>query len=411
MTAYAYLRKSSVRDPSREVSHEVQEAAVRELATRHGDGEPIILSDWDKSGRLGADKRPGYAALLEAIATGRATSVYSYSLSRLGRSLPELARLIEDCEKRKIPVRLAVDNVDTTTASGRLLANVLGSVAAFEADVASERVRASNAAKLARGERLGTSWYFGEREGEDLQAVMEAFAQAGSYSAAAKLLNLRGIKPRNGKRGVWWPSSVSVIVRRMRPELVRGSSRGAKAGGSNFTLARLLRCPTCGTMLTGTRDRTDNKAHGRVRYSCRLGTALPHARISISEHLILPAIQAEANRLLTPEQVVMADEDAGKRAELEARRARIIDLYESGLIDRQDREHRLEAVNKSLERIDVRHVIRAIPRLDWSWEPRRLNPVLRALFDRIELDPATFQPIGITWNVPEWRGDVAPHDG
>ena len=32
MTAYAYLRKSSVRDPAREVSHEVQEAAVAELA-------------------------------------------------------------------------------------------------------------------------------------------------------------------------------------------------------------------------------------------------------------------------------------------------------------------------------------------------------------------------------------------
>ena len=87
MPAYAYLRKSSVHDPRREVSHEVQEAAVREMAARHGDngGTLVILSDWDKSGRLGADRRPGYRALLEAIDSGTATAVYSYSLSRLAR--------------------------------------------------------------------------------------------------------------------------------------------------------------------------------------------------------------------------------------------------------------------------------------------------------------------------------------
>src|SRR5436305_698865 len=99
MRAYAYLRKSSVRDPAREVSHEVQEAAVRQMAARCGDDEGlVILSDWDKSGRLGADKRPGYRALLDAIEDGRATAVYSYRLSRLARSIQESSRLIADCD-------------------------------------------------------------------------------------------------------------------------------------------------------------------------------------------------------------------------------------------------------------------------------------------------------------------------
>ena len=45
------------------------EAAVREMAARHGDnnGALVLLSDWDKSGRLGADKRPGYKSLLDAM--------------------------------------------------------------------------------------------------------------------------------------------------------------------------------------------------------------------------------------------------------------------------------------------------------------------------------------------------------
>ena len=143
MPPYAYLRKSSVHDPARELSYDVQEREVRALADRHGDnhGALILLSDWDKSGRLGADKRPGYRALLQAIESGACSALYSYSLSRLGRSVPELSRLIADCNAREIPVRIAVDAVDTSTASGRLLTHVLASVAAFEADVASERIR------------------------------------------------------------------------------------------------------------------------------------------------------------------------------------------------------------------------------------------------------------------------------
>lgn len=402
MTAYAYLRKSSVRDPARDVSHEVQERAVRELAARFGDnnGSLVLLSDWDISGRLGADKRPGYRALLTALESGQATAIYSYSLSRLGRSLPELSRLIADCDTRGVPVRLYADSVDTSTASGRLLANVLGSVAAFEADVASERVRAAHAAKLANGEKIGTAKSYGEAAGEDAAVVLAAFAQAGSYSGAAKVLNAAGVKPRNSQRGVWWPSSVAVIVKRLDPSVAaQRPTRRYAAGGSVFALARLLRCPTCGTQLTGTRDRDGR----RVRYSCRLGSVTPHARVSVSEHLILPAIRAEADRLLTPEAVEREADDVGQRAALEARRLRIIDLYESGLVDRGERERRLAKVHEQLANLDSRRIVQAVPRIDWSWEPKALNAVLAALWETITLDPGTFQPTAFVWRVPEWR--------
>jgi DNA invertase Pin-like site-specific DNA recombinase len=405
MTAYAYLRKSSVHDPSREVSYQVQESAVRELAARHGDnhGELVLLSDWDKSGRLGADKRPGYAALIGAIESGQATAVYSYSLSRLGRSLPELARLIADCEKRGIPVRLHADPVDTSTASGRLLTHVLASVAAFEADVASERVRAAIAAKRAAGKTVGTAKPYGDRAGEDGQVVLGAFREAGSYSGAAKLLNERGVKPRSSKRGAWWPSSVSVVVKRLDPAVrQQRPSRGYAAAGTDFVLARLLKCPTCGTMLTGTRDRVDGPNKGRTRYACRLGSVIPHPRVSVSEHLIMPAIEAETDRLRVPSRVG-TEIDGGARAEQEARRLRIIDLYESGHVDRDERDRRLADVHTAMEQLDARRVTLNVPAIDWAWPPRAVNGVLRALFDGIVLDPETFKPVSFTWRVPEWR--------
>jgi len=403
MTAYAYLRKSSVRDGDRDTSHESQETAVRELAKRYNDnGSTLtILADWDISGRLGPDRRPGYRALLEAIESGRATAVYSYSLSRLGRSLRELTRLIDLCDKQGIPVRLYVDSLDTSTASGRLLAHVLGSVAQFEADVAAERQRASQAAKRARGEKIGTTPVYGEREGEDAAIVSAAVMEAGSYSGAAKLLNERGIKPRSSKRG-WWASSVSVVMKRIDPD-VHINNRGPKGIGPDFILAKVLRCPTCGTRLTGMADRTWRTSGPRVRYACRQGSVTPHARTSVSEHLILPAIRAEADRLVTPEMIEAGDTEAEQRAELEHRKARVLDMFEAGHIDRDERERRLTGIYQSLEKLDARRVVNAIPRIDWTWPSRQINAVLRALFERIELDPATFQPVAFEWTVPEWR--------
>lgn len=402
MSAFAYLRKSSVRDPARELSHEAQEAAVRDLAKRHNDNgdELTILADWDISGRLGADKRPGYRALLDAIESGRATAIYSYSLSRLGRSVAELARLIDLCNGRGIPVRLYADHVDTSTASGRLLTNVLASVAQFEAEVASERVRAAQAAKLARGEKLGTAWEYGEREGEDASAVAAAVAEAGSYSGAARLLNERGIKPRNGKRG-WWPSTVAVVAKRLDGTL--GAPAFKKGVGPDFILAKLLKCPTCGTLLTGMADRTERHGGPRIRYACRLGSVMPHPRMSISEHLILPTIREEAERLVTPEQLEAGNGEAAKRAELEGRRARVLDMYEAGDLQRDEYRRRVAAIDSDVARLDSQRVVSAIPRLDWTWQPRQINAVLRALFASVELDVATFLPIGFEWTVPEWR--------
>jgi hypothetical protein len=156
-------------------------------------------------------------------------------------------------------------------------------------------------------------------------------------------------------------------------------------------------------LLTGTRDRDGR----RVRYSCRLGTSLPHPRISVTESHILPAIVAEVAHLRTPEQIETETGDPGARAGLDARRLRIIDMYDGGLIDRADRDRRLAAVTDELQRLDARSVLLAVPAVDWARPPHALNAVLRVLFERIELDPETFQPLptGYVWTVPEWRAE------
>jgi hypothetical protein len=155
--------------------------------------------------------------------------------------------------------------------------------------------------------------------------------------------------------------------------------------------------------LTGTRDRV-GPHKSRVRYSCRLGTAIPHPRISISEHLILPAVRVEADRLRTPEEVEATGDQGRQGSALEARRVRILDMYEAAHIDRAELARRLAAVTEAQKKIEAKRMILRVPhRIDWSWEPRQLNAVLRAMFDRVDLDPQSFQPVEFDWRVPEWR--------
>lgn len=412
---YGYMRKSSVRNLATDISPETQEREVRALAARHGDnGDRLeLLADWDISGRSQyTNKRTAYLQLVSAVEAGECSAVYSYSLSRLGRSVAELSRFFDLCDQHKVPVRLVADSVDTTSASGRLLANVLGSVAQFEAEVASERLHAMYDTKRARGEDIRTSRRYGEQrvtkdgvikgEGENDTLILQTFRETGSYSKTARRLNELGIKPRSAN--AWWSSSVAVVVQRLDPSVrPRRSGRGIAASGASFILARLLRCPTCGKTLTGSRLPWPGHEERRIRYACRFAESSPHPRTTVAEHLILPAIKAEVAHLMTPEEIETHTPNGAQRIALEARRDRINDMYANGYIDRADYTKRMEAVQGDLDKIEAQRIIKNVPSIDWDWPPKTLNAVLHAIFEEIVLDPQTFQPIDYKWNVPEWR--------
>ena len=413
---YAYLRKSVIRDDQRTISPETQEREVRALAARHDDDGAglAILADWDVSGRReSTSKRPGYLELVAAIESGACSAVYSYSLSRLARSVSELSRLFDLCKDQRVPIRLVADSIDTSTASGLMLANVLSSMAQFESDVASERVSAMYATKRAKGERIATRKQYGEHEGDDLDAVLRAYDQAGTYSGAARLLNEWGVKPSSGKprrlvradrtehtAAVWWSSSVAVVVQRERPELARRPSRQGQRGGEGFALAKLLRCGTCGSMLTGSRLPT--RAGGRyVRYACRFAESAHHERVTVTELQLLPWIQGEAARLVVPGDLLerpaddVLDDDRAERAALERLRGKLSDaVVDAGIAE-------LDA--KRTAGSKRRQLVEAIPpAIDWTWSAETINATLRAMWHHVDLGP-DLRPIRAEWTVPEWR--------
>jgi hypothetical protein len=272
-------------------------------------------------------------------------------------------------------------------------------------DEMERKAQASVQTRRKRGDAIGQRRYGEVRmlkdgrvvgRNERPKTVIAAFREAGSYFGAARLLNERGVPTRSGRR--WYPRTVQRIVNDNDPTTVpMGQRRGVRAFGSRL-FSGLLRCH-CGATMGQT------TSHWSPKYRCSAGASDPaHPRpYMVSEARLLDAIKTEAGRLAIPADAFAEDADMAARKALEARRQRVIDNYEDGLIDRAARDAKFEAIVRELDRLDARSRTIAIPAIDWDgWTPQAINEVLRAMFGRIDLDP-DLMPAEYHWRVGEWR--------
>jgi len=97
--------------------------------------------------------RPGLGQALKSARPGDVLVVWK--LDRLGRSLSHLIEVVRDLGVRGVDFRSLSESIDTTTAGGRLVFHMMGSLAEFERSLISERTRAGMGAAKARGVHVG----------------------------------------------------------------------------------------------------------------------------------------------------------------------------------------------------------------------------------------------------------------
>ena len=100
-----------------------------------------------KSEREGLDK------LLKYVRPG--DTVVVWKLDRLGRSLKHLIELVQMFNERGIGFKSLQENIDTTTASGKLFLHIFGALAEFERELIKERTLAGLKAAAERGRKGG----------------------------------------------------------------------------------------------------------------------------------------------------------------------------------------------------------------------------------------------------------------
>lgn len=115
--------------------------------------------------------RPGMDKLLADVAAGKVRTIVVWRLDRLGRTAKGLTALFEDLAERKVNLVSIRDGLDLSTPAGRLMANVLASVAAYETEIRAERIVAGLDAAREAGRKLGPA--VGSRVGKRIKVNAE----------------------------------------------------------------------------------------------------------------------------------------------------------------------------------------------------------------------------------------------
>ena len=131
--------------------HQSLDAQLDALHTAGIDPERVYR---DKlSGASTREQRPGLAALLDYARPGDAIVVVG--IDRLGRNAAEVMTTIRELRNREIVLRSLREGIDTSNATGRMVAGVLASLAELELELGRERRAAAREARRARGQAIG----------------------------------------------------------------------------------------------------------------------------------------------------------------------------------------------------------------------------------------------------------------
>jgi DNA invertase Pin-like site-specific DNA recombinase len=134
---------------------ENQRRELIQVAERAGWQIVDVYEDAGISGAKGRADRPAFNRLHEDAIRRRFDVVMAWSVDRLGRSLSDLLRFLEELRGLSVGLYLHKQALDTTTPAGKAMFQMLGVFAEFERAMIQERVRSGLARAKAQGKKLG----------------------------------------------------------------------------------------------------------------------------------------------------------------------------------------------------------------------------------------------------------------
>jgi site-specific DNA recombinase len=172
-------------------------------------------------GVAGKSIRHRYPAA-ERPETGKIGAVVALKLDRLTRSVGDLADLLELFAKKHVALVLVSESIDTSTAIGRMICNLMATVSQWEREAIGERTKFAMG-HMRQNRRAYSRTPFGyRREGDQLvedreqQRALSTIREMRESEATLKqicatLSELHVLPPQGGTE--WRPSSVRAILR------------------------------------------------------------------------------------------------------------------------------------------------------------------------------------------------------
>jgi site-specific DNA recombinase len=230
----AYIRVSTDKQAERGLSLEAQREKVHAYALLYNLDIVEVIVDAGVSAKT--LERPGLTRALTALRDGRAQALLVTKLDRLTRSVRDLGELVERIFGRGECALLSVsEQIDTRSAAGRLVLNVLASVSQWEREAIGERTATVLRHKASRGEYTGGDAPYGfavtpdgklvERDDEQAAVAFARRLQEGGFSLRAIAAELARATRRLRGEAPCRRTRASVVTSGRRAHAPRASSR------------------------------------------------------------------------------------------------------------------------------------------------------------------------------------------
>ncbi len=215
-----YIRVSTVEQREEGISLAAQEKKIEAYCT---------VKDWSLSEIIKDDgisakdlNRPGVEVLIDKVSEKEVKAVIVCKLDRLTRSVADLNKLVELFKKHDVALVSLAESLDATTATGRLMMNLLASVSQWEREIIGERTKDA-LAFLKEQEKIYSRPIFGytenngtmEKDPEDektLTLMQQLKTRGYSYHKIAEELNARKLRTKRG--GKWYANTIRRILQR-----------------------------------------------------------------------------------------------------------------------------------------------------------------------------------------------------
>jgi site-specific DNA recombinase len=206
MRVVGYVRVSTEDQARDGVSLDAQREKVRLFAELHGLDLAGVVAD--PGGSAKTLDRPGMKRVLAMLDAGDVAGLVVFKLDRLTRNLGDWSFLIERHfgEKAGRSLMSVSESIDTRTAAGRMVLNIMMTVAQWERETIVERTRGAMQFKRSRGERISGRVPYGFRLHDDGRTLVPAPEEDQARLEAASLQSagwsLRRIAAEFDRRGI-----------------------------------------------------------------------------------------------------------------------------------------------------------------------------------------------------------------
>ena len=207
MKAIGYIRVSTEDQKESGLSLEHQKAKIEAYSLAMDIELISIVEDAASAKNM---KRDGLQTILSMLKSKQADAIIVLKLDRLTRSVKDLGELVQIFDRTGAALISVQDSINTTTAAGRLVLNVLGSVAQWEREAIAERTSAALQVKKSRGERYCNTIPYGyelsdsklianEDEQQAIRLIVSLKESGLSYRKIISELEKMGIQPKQAK--------------------------------------------------------------------------------------------------------------------------------------------------------------------------------------------------------------------